>query len=152
MVVEEVRAYRGLDTMALTGLIVDAITTWHPDQVVVDEVGIGTGVVDRLRELGHHVHSVNVGRSAQERQHWGNLRAEGYWSLRQMFVDGSIKIPEDNEMVGQMAGLRYRFNSNGQVLVESKEEMRRRGIPSPDKADALMLSFLPNKRKVKLWS
>ena len=43
-----------------------------------------------------------------------------------------------------MAGLRYRFNSNGQVLVESKEEMRRRGIPSPDKADAPMLSLLPN--------
>ncbi len=55
--------------------------------------------------------TMNVGSPAQERQHWG--KAGGIWSLRQMFVDGSIKIPEDNELVGQLAGLRYRFNSSG---------------------------------------
>ena len=70
---------------------------------------------DRLRELRHRVHRVNVGSSAQERQHWGTFKPEGYWSLREMFIDGSIEIPEDNELVGQLASLRYRFNSNGQV-------------------------------------
>ena len=61
MLVEEIKAYRGLDTMKLVGLVVDAIRVWEPEEVVVDEVGIGAGVVDRLREQGYSVHAVNVG-------------------------------------------------------------------------------------------
>ena len=151
MVVEELQAHRGLDTMKLTGLVVDAINTWEPDEVVVDEVGIGAGVVDRLKELGHQVQGINVGTAARDSEHYANLRAEGYWNLRQLFLDGRVGIPQDNELVGQLAGLRYSFNSLGKVLIESKEEMRRRGTPSPDKADALVLAFLSTKRKVRLW-
>ena len=150
-VVEEVRAYRGLDTMKLVGHVINAIDVWQPQEVVVDEIGIGAGVVDRLRELGHRVQGVNVGRPAQESEHYANLRAEGYWTLRQLFLDGTVAIPLDNDLVGQLAALRYGFNSQGQVLIESKDEMRRRGVPSPDRADAMMLAFLSNKRRVKLW-
>ncbi len=151
MVVEDVQAYRGLDTMKLTGLIVAAIDSCNPQEVVVDEVGIGAGVVDRLREQGHHVQGINVGRPAQDNQHFANMRAEGYWRLRQLFTEGAIRIPADNDLIGQMAALRYSFNSLGHVVMESKDEMRRRGVPSPDKADALMLALLSSKRKVKLW-
>ena len=148
---EEVQAYHGLDTMKLVGLVVDAISTWRPQAVVVDEVGLGAGVVDRLRELGHSVLGVNVGRPAQDSEHYANLRAKGYWNLRQMFVDARVTTPRDNELAGQLAARRYSFNSLGQVVIESKDEMRRRGVPSPDKANALMLAFLPNNRRVKLW-
>ena len=141
MVVEEIQAYRGLDTMKLTGLVVAAIDAHSPQEVVVDEMWIGAGVVDRLRELGYRIQAVNVGRPAQDSAHYANLRAEGFWNLRQLFLDGSMGIPSDNDLVGQLAALRYTFNSVGQVMIESKEEMRRRGVPSPDKADALMLAF-----------
>ena len=151
MVVEDVQAYRGLDTMKLTGLIVAAIDSCNPQEVIVDEVGIGAGVVDRLREQGHRVQGINVGRPAQDSQHYANLRAEGYWRLRQLFTEGAISVPVDNDLVGQLTALRYGFNSLGHVVIESKDEMRRRGVPSPDKADALMLAFLSNKRKVKMW-
>ena len=57
---------------------------------------------------------MNVGSPAQERQHWGNFKPEGYWSLREMCMEGSVEIHEDNGIAGQMAGLRYHF-SNGQV-------------------------------------
>ena len=151
MVVEEVQSFRGLDTMKLAGLVVGAIQAWQPQDVVVDEVGIGAGVVDRLREQGYPVQGVNVGKAPWNRDHYANLRAEAFWNLRQLFMDGCIGIPSDNDMVGQLAALRYSFNSLGQVVIESKDEMRRRGMPSPDKADALMLAFLSSKRKVRLW-
>ena len=60
-------------------------------------------------------------------------------------------IPADSDLVGQLAALRYTFNSLGQVVMESKEEMRRCGVASPDKADALMMAFLSNRRRVRLW-
>ena len=141
MVVEEIMAYRGLDTMKLAGHVVAAIDACRPQEVLVD----------RLREQGYRVRGVNVGRAARDSEHYANLRAEGYWNLRQLFLDGSMCIPPDNELVGQLAGLHYTFNSLGRVLIESKEEMRQRSVPSPDKADALMLAFLSNKGKVKLW-
>ena len=151
MVVEDIQAYHGLDTMKLVARVIDAIQAWQPQEVVVDEVGIGAGVVDRLRELGYRVQGINVGRPAQEREHYANLRAEGFWGLRQLFTEGSVAIPSDSDLMGQLAALRYTFDSVGRVVMESKEEMRHRGLPSPDKADALMLAFLSNKRKVKLW-
>ena len=151
MVMEDIQSFRGADTMKLVGLVVRAIDSWHPDEVVVDEVGIGAGVVDRLREQGYRIQGINVGRAAQDSEHHANLRAEGYWNLRELFLDGALAIPSDNDLVGQLAALRYTFNSLGLVVMESKEEMRRRGVPSPDKADALMLAFLSNRRRVKLW-
>ena len=132
--------------------MIHAIDTWEPDEVVVDEIGIGAGVMDRLREQGYRVRGVNVGTSARDSQHFANLRAEGYWNLRQLVMEGSLSLPADNELVGQLAGLRYSFNSLGRVVIESKEEMRRRNTPSPDKADALMLAFVNDKRRVKLWA
>ena len=149
--VEDMRVYRGLDSMKLTGHVAEAIRAWSPQEVAVDEVGIGAGVVDRLRELGHRVNAVNVGRAARDGADFANLRAEGYWTLRQLFQDGHVDIPADSDLVGQLAPLRYSFNSAGQVIIESKDEMRRRGVPSPDKADALMMAFLSSSRRVKLW-
>ena len=100
MAVEEIQTFRGLDTMKLTGRIVDAIKAWDPDQVLIDEVGIGAGVVDRLRELGHRVRGVNVGKPARDTEHYANLRAEGYWTLRQLFAEGKVSIPADNDLGG----------------------------------------------------
>ena len=149
--VKPVRTFRGLDTMKLTGLVVDAIKEADPEDVVVDEVGIGAGVVDRLKELGYRVDGINVGRSAHDPSRFANLRAEGYWNLRQLITTGEVFLPSDKELMGELAALKYSFNSVGQLLVESKDDMRKRGVRSPDKADALMLAFLPYRRRVKLW-
>ena len=149
--VKPVRTFRGLDTMKLMGLVVDAIKEADPEDVVVDEVGIGAGVVDRLKELGYRVDGINVGRSAHDPSRFANLRAEGYWNLRQLITTGEVFLPSDKELMGELAALKYSFNSVGQLLVESKDDMRKRGVRSPDKADALMLAFLPYRRRVKLW-
>ena len=82
----------------------------------------------------------------------GSFKPEGHWSLREMFIDGSVKKPAYDGIVGRMAGPRYTSKATARQQVENKDELRRRGISSPDKSDAPMLSLLPNKRKVKLWS
>ena len=71
---------------------------------MVDEVGLGAGVVDRLRELGHSVLGVNVGRPAQDSEHYANLRAKGYWNLRQMFVDARVTTPPRQRAGGTTGG------------------------------------------------
>ncbi|HZA21152.1 MAG TPA: terminase B, partial [Dehalococcoidia bacterium] len=83
---------------------------------------------------------------------FGNLRAEGYWKLRERFASGLISIPADNQLMGELAAMRYSYDSQGRVLMESKDEMRGRGLPSPDRADALMLAFLEPAAGAKLWT
>ena len=144
-------SHRGLDTMELTGRVVDAYRRWSPKRIAVDEVGIGAGVVDRLKELNLPVTGVNVGRQARQRRIFANLRSEGYWRLHELFNQDAIAIPDDAELAGQLASLRHRYNSKGQLFMETKEEARARGIPSPDKADALMLAFLSYSSGVRLY-
>ena len=146
----EMKAYRGLDTMELTGRIVEAHRRWKPQRIVVDEIGIGAGVVDRLKELNLPVTGINVGRPARQRRLFANLRAEGYWGLYELFNQEAIAIPNDPELAGQLSSLRPGQNSRGQLSIEKKDEMRARGLPSPDKADALMLAFLRNTGGVRL--
>jgi hypothetical protein len=81
------------------------------------------------------------GSSAQDKERFANARAEWWVGLRTRFESGDIDIPDDEELITQLAGIRYKINSRGQILIESKDDMKRRGISSPDRADALMLVF-----------
>ena len=150
--VEEIQAFRGLDTMQLAGRIAAAILQFRPDRVMVDEIGVGAGVVDRLREQGFPVKGINVARSALQNTVFANLRAEGYWRLRDLFAAGELRIPSDNQLMGELASLRYSYDSLGRLLMESKDDMRSRGLTSPDRADALMLAFVEPSAKAKLWT
>ncbi len=150
--VEEIRVLRGLDTMQLTGWVVRAINDFQPARICVDEIGVGAGVVDRLKEQGYPVRGINVSTRARQESVFANLRAEGYWLLRDLFSSYRIKIPADGQLMGELAALRYSYDSHGRILIESKESMRRRGLPSPDKADALMLAFLEGPGRTKLWT
>ena len=150
MQVTKILEYRALDLMALTGRVQATMEAVGLDEVIIDEIGVGAGVVDRLKELKVKAHGVNVGIPAHDDKHFSNLRAEGYWRLRQLFLDGVVAVPADQELVGQLASMRYEFDSRGRVQIESKESMRRRGASSPDKADAMMLAYLIHSRKVVL--
>ena len=145
-----IEAHHGLDTMQLAGRVVDAHRRWSPKRIVVDEIGVGAGVVDRLKELGLPVAGINVGRPARQRKLFANLRAEGYWRLYELFSQDLLAIPNDPELAGQLSSLRYSYNSRGQLIIESKDDSRARGIPSPDKADAMMLAFLGHNPAVRL--
>jgi hypothetical protein len=98
--VEEIRTFQGMDTMQLAGGVAAAIQESRPDQVYIDEVGVGAGVVDRLREQGYQVRGINVARAARQSSLFANLRAEGYWRLRELFTAGQISLPSDNQLMG----------------------------------------------------
>ena len=151
-VVEEVHAYRRLDIMELAGWVAAAIREWSPSRVFVDEIGLGAGVVDRLKEQGYDVRGINVARKARADGLFTNSRAEGYWNLRELFASRKISIPPDNRLMGELAALRYGYDSVGRVKIEGKDAMKKRGLPSPDRADALMLAFLEPHNQVRLWT
>ena len=96
---------------------------------------------------------MNVAARSSRREHFANLRAELYDGLRERFQQERIRIPADADLIGELASVRYSFTSSGQVKIENKEELRARGLRSPDKADALMMAFAaPRRRGYRLWA
>jgi hypothetical protein len=111
-------------------------------EVRVDEIGIGKGIVDRSAELGENFLGVNVGQAPIDSEHFANLKAEAWWGVRERFASGDIDIDaEDHALANELASLRYKRTSSGKLQIESKQDALRRGIPSPNRAEALMLSF-----------
>jgi hypothetical protein len=137
--------YRKQDTMATTGRVVRAIRDLGAAEARVDVVGIGAGVVDRLKEQHEPVLGLNAGAAPRDRGRFANARAEWCWGLRDRFERGEIAICPDDELAAQLAGIRYQIDSAGRIQIESKEDARSRGVASPDIADALMLAFSSRK-------
>ena len=139
----KLETFQGLNTMELVGKIKHIIDTERPHKVFIDCIGLGAGVVDRLQEMGYAcVEGINVARSANNKDRFANLRAELWSEMRDWFnQDMDVDIPDDPELQKELCGLGYKYNSNGRLLIESKEEAKKRGMRSPDKADSLMLTF-----------
>lgn len=128
-------------TTETTGRVVAAKQEHQADEIRVDGVGVGGGVVDQLVEQGHDVVDMQSGAGAIDSEHYLNARAEWYWALRERFEQDDIDIdPDDDELAAQLGAIRYRYTARGQVQIESKDDMRKRKLPSPDRADALMLT------------
>lgn len=116
----------------------------RPVQINIDSIGMGAGVVDRLQELDLPAAGVNVSESpsAMKGEQYRNLRAELWFAMREWFAARNNKIPRQEELIRDLAMPRYRFTPQGKkIYIESKEEMRKRGRPSPDLAEALMMTF-----------
>lgn len=109
--------------------------------VNIDSAGIGWNFYLHFQDLGYPARPVNVGEAARDTEHFANLKAELYWGLRQRFKDGDIDGLDDPLTQSQVAGLRYKHNSRGQIQIESKEDAAKRGVPSPDRAEGLMLTY-----------
>ena len=128
-------------TTATTGEVINQLRA-HGGTAQVDGVGVGGGVVDMLRDAGAPVADMQAGGSPADSERFLNARAEWYWGLRQRFEHGDIDLdPDDDELAAQLAAIRYEFTARGQIKIESKDDMAKRGMPSPDRADALMLAY-----------
>lgn len=133
------------DVMTTTGRALELARVHKVVRINVDEVGLGAGVLDRMREIGDvEAEGINGGRKARESERYANLRAEMFDDLRQRFQSGDISICDDAELISELASLKYSFTSRGQIRLEDKQALRSSGRPSPDKADALMLAFAKN--------
>ena len=144
-VVTELRSWRGLDLMQTTGRVVaeyEALSpSKRPTEILVDSIGVGSGVVDRLRELDLPVRGINVAESPSMGDTYMNLRSELWFKCKAWLEDRSCKLPKDDQLQAELTAIRYSFTSSGKMKAESKDEMRRRGVGSPDLADALCLTM-----------
>lgn len=128
-------------TTETTGHVVVAHREHSADEIRVDGVGVGGGVVDQLVEQGYDVVDMQAGAAAVDGEHFLNARAEWYWALRERFEAGDMDLdPDDDDLAGQLGSIRYKFTARGQIQIESKDDMRKRKLPSPDRADGLMLT------------
>lgn len=143
-IVEEVVLWGGYDLMQSAGFIFHSYDAANPkpDEILVDVIGMGAGVVDRLREQGLPVRGVNVSEAPATKQRYANLRAELWFEMRDWFAAKSCRIPKNETLIAQLAAVKYSFASNGKIKLESKDALksRLRGA-SPDAADALALTF-----------
>lgn len=150
-ITREVEIFYGLDTMALAGKVAASFLRHRASVVMVDEGGVGGGVVDRLRQLQIPVMGVNFG-SAPDYYHgkstqYANKRAEIWGDMRDWLTTGSIPsiaCGENITLVDELTGPNYSMvtRKDGEaIILEGKKEMRTRGVPSPNVADALACTF-----------
>jgi phage terminase large subunit len=139
----EVHSWKKLDLMQTSGRLVELYQRdWYlpVEEILVDSVGLGSGVLDRLRELGLPARGVNVGEAPSMSEKYANLRAELWFELADWFK-GEVSIPDNEELVRDLVATRYNYRSNGTLAIESKAETKKRLGHSPDFADALMISM-----------
>lgn len=143
-IVRVIRRDQEPNTMVSCGKLINDIRETGATLAKVDEIGIGRGMAERAVELDAPVLGVNVGSAPKDKESFVNLRAEGYWLLRERFQEGQMDIdPNDDDLAGQLAEIKFKRSSSGKIQIESKDEMKRRGLHSPDDADAVMLAVLP---------
>lgn len=137
--------WRKLDLMQLTGAVkaeYDATPLLdRPRVILVDVIGLGAGVVDRLRELGLPARGINVAEAPAVGDRYRNLKAELWYRAKAWFEARGGRMPDDEQLANELASVRYKYTSSGKLQVESKDEMRKRGLRSPDKADSFILTF-----------
>lgn len=135
--------HRNMNTMEIAGYVKRIIEKEKPHRVYIDCIGVGAGVVDRLREHNYDfVEGINVARSANSKDKFRNLRAELWSDMRDWFMqEMPVQVPDDDLLHGDLCNLGYKYDSAGRLVIESKDDLRARGMPSPDTADALALTF-----------
>jgi hypothetical protein len=137
---EDIIVRRGQDLMRTAAETAEAINKFQPQAVFIDVVGLGAGVVDRLRQLGYRVIGVNSGARALNPDKFHNLKAEMWSKMRDWLIEGAV-IPDRPEMRNDLLAPRYDYDHAGRLKIESKDDLKARGLPSTDLADALALTF-----------
>jgi hypothetical protein len=141
---EPVKAWQGLDLMQTAGRIVaeyeETQDNEKPEAIVIDIIGLGAGVYDRLAEMGLPVIGINVCEQPALQDRFMRLRDELWFRCRDWLAARNCKLC-DEALVAELTLPKYKYQSNGKIQVESKADMKKRGVVSPDLADAWNLTF-----------
>jgi hypothetical protein len=138
--------FRIPDLMQIASRVMEQVNSHNPDAVFVDGTGIGWGVHDRLNQLGcPNAVGVDFGSKADRTDardaaaRYANKRAEMWGFMKEWLKVGSL--PDDNELTADLKAVDYGYDASDAILLERKDDMRRRGLASPDDGDALALTF-----------
>ena len=129
------------------GAVVASLAPWKArglDAVAVDVAGLGHYFALSLEDAGLPVVRVNVGESPTDdtaKEKFANLRAQVFWLFREWAAEGMLSGLADQKTLAQLAGIRYAHDSRGRIAIEKKDDARKRGVKSPDRAEAVVLAF-----------
>lgn len=137
------RSYTKKDTMEVAAICHRIIIEECPARMCIDIGGLGAGVYDRLKELGHAdvIVPVNGGSIPLDQKKYFNKRAEMWGLMREWLCMPPVQLPDSDTLHADLCGIKYRIDVQSRLVMEKKEDMKRRGIRSPDEADALALTF-----------
>ena len=135
------KRFAKLDTMETAGEAARVADKFNPSVIKVDVVGVGGGVYDRLNELGYPVEEFIGGAKPIDSELYFNLRAEAAWNVRTKLERNKLSLPDDEKLKSQLSNIRYNRRSDKTVQLESKRDMKKRGMKSPDEADVLVMLF-----------
>jgi hypothetical protein len=137
------QSFQKKDTMQVTGIVHKIIMEEKPHRVFIDICGLGAGIYDRLLELGHKdiLVSVNGGSTPLDQKKYLNKRAEMWDLMKACIIDQPFEIPDSDSLHSDLCNIKYDFDSKSRMHMEKKEDMKKRGVRSPDEGDALALTF-----------
>ena len=131
---------RGADTVRLAQMVATRAAEIRPDHIFVDQTGVGAGVFDQLKRTGYPVTGVAFSQTPMEPERFANRRAEMWWRIREWLEQGLV-LEESRDLRDDLMAPEYHMTNTGKIQLESKDDIRRRGRPSPDLGDALALTF-----------
>ncbi|HTY66607.1 MAG TPA: terminase B [Alphaproteobacteria bacterium] len=144
VLLEPVKHWRNKDLMASAERVADEYNACEeadrPFAIMVDSIGYGAGVADRLRAMGLPARDVNVGNSS-EMPRYERLRDELWWRAREWLDTRTCVLPDDQDLIGELTVPKYSFTPEGKIKVEGKDEIKKRSLQSPDLADAFCLTL-----------
>lgn len=134
--------YRGLDTVQTAQRVIEMMSKEVFDAVVVDGDGIGAGVIDHLRFAGYkdRLFEFHGGSTPWDQKMYYNKRAEA-WGLMREWLNMGAQIPDDPELESDLTSPEYGFSAKQQIQLEKKEDMKKRGLSSPDCGDMVAMTF-----------
>jgi hypothetical protein len=138
---EILQSFRKKPTTYTAGAVVRWVHDLACRDVRVDDDGVGGGVTDQLREQGIKVDALHGGAVPSDPTKFVNARSEWWWKTRLWFAGGEPDVPDDTKLQAQLTSVHWTLDSKGRIAVESKDDMRKRGVKSPDRADALVYSL-----------
>jgi hypothetical protein len=133
--------HEGMNTMQIAGLMAGYWRDHRPDAMFIDKTGLGTGVVDRLQELNVPAIGIHNAGAPAERDKYENKKAEMWYLMKEWFENQPCRLPNDAALISDITAPMPAVSSKGLKMVEKKEALEKRGIRSPDGADALALTF-----------
>lgn len=152
-----IKRWQGVDLMRTAGRVKrewdDTPYEERPQVILIDVIGLGAGVVDRLGELGLPVRGINVSETATLNEKYRNLKTELWFTGREWLEGRSTLLPVcdgtcrdvrecvHEQLINELTLVKYDYTSTGKLLVESKKDIKKRGYPSPNIAEAFVLSF-----------
>ena len=136
-----IEEYAKKDTSFTAGRVKVLHRQMNFDAIGVDDTGVGGGVTDALTDDEIDVDAMVAGAVAIDTVQFDNLTAEIHWNLREAIRKKEISLPDDKILINQLCSRKYKFTRNGKIRLESKDEMKKRGLKSPDRADCVAIAY-----------